>query len=85
MTELIDIKTRIKTKAPPDEKDVSVEEFFKELTSDLTKVRGAVVVVWDEDGAPAYSHVNASWAEVLWYAHHLAQYATDDNYEEDDE
>lgn len=88
MNEIIDIKSRRKSKAPIDEPKVTVHEFLKELANDeegLKDARGAVLLVWDENGEVDISHVNAAWMELLWYGNELMHYATEPDWEEDDE
>lgn len=87
MTELIDIKTRMRSKAPVEEPEVSVEQFFKDLLTEenLKDCTGAIVILLNQDQEPFYSHVAVSWGDILWHAHHLAKYATEDDYEDEDE
>ena len=87
MIEIVDIKTRRKTAAPIDEPEVTVESFFKELVEGdhLKDATGAIVILIDADQEPSYSHVSMSWGDILWHAHHLARYATEDDYEGEDE
>lgn len=87
MTEIVDLKTRRKTTAPVDEPEVTVEQFFKELLTPeaLAEATGAIVILLNRDQEPSYSHVAVSWGDILWHAHHLAKYATEDDYEEEDE
>lgn len=89
MTEIVDLKTRRKTKAPVDEPEVTVADFLRGELADVEKQvddkpAGAILILFSDTGEFGISHINASWQQILWYAWMLASYATSDE-EEDDE
>lgn len=86
MTEIVDIKTRIKSKAPVDEPDVTLAQFLQDVQADkdLSQAVGGILVTWDKDCVSNISHFGASWMEILWYATELARYASEPE-EEDEE
>jgi hypothetical protein len=84
--EIVDIKTRRKTQAPIDEPEVKLSDFLKDAVTaeDDASVIGAILVTWDQNAVSNISHFGATWMEILWFAHELARYATEDEIEEEE-